>query len=255
MIYRFTLSTLLFFAAVASIHAQEVVDFEDVGSGLAAESFYNGSDEAGGFTSGSLSFNNSFNSTFGSWSGWSYSNRTDTTTPGFGNQYSAIVGSGASMSDTYGVVFGDSATITSSPGRTIESLAITNTTYAALSIRDGDAFAKQFGGDTGNDEDFFSIDIEGFDASGSSTGTLTFFLADYRFADNSQDFFIDDWTQFDVSSLGATQLGFTFASSDVGQFGINTPTYFAVDNIVVAVPEPSSSVLLLFLLPVLRRQR
>lgn len=247
---------LLAITPTASSHAQQVVDFEDVGAGLGTESFYNGSDGAGGFSSGPLFFNNDFNPDFGSWNGWSYSNRTDTTTPGFANQYSAIFGTGDDGSATYGVAFSDSATITAGSGRTIESFSITNTTYAALSIRDGDSFSKQFGGDTGNDEDFFSIDILGFDASGNATGSLTFFLADYRFADNSLDFIVDQWTSVDVSSLNANRLGFQFASSDVGQFGINTPTYFATDNVIVSVPEPSSvSILSLLLLPLLRRRR
>ena len=256
MNFRFAFSICLLFAvSMASSNAQQVVDFEDVGAGLGAEDFYNGSDDAGGFTSGPLFFNNTFDQTFGSWQGWSYSNRTDTTTPGFSNQYSSIVGAGDGGSATYAVAFGDTATITSSPGRTIDSFSITNTTFAALSIRDGDQFAKQFGGDTGDDPDFFSVDILGFDDSGNATGSLTFFLADFRFDDNSLDFILDDWVNVDVSSLGASRLGFSFASSDVGQFGINTPTYFAVDNVSVSVPEPSSTVLLLLLLPVLRRRK
>ncbi|QEG20952.1 DUF4465 domain-containing protein [Mariniblastus fucicola] len=230
--------------------AQSVVDLEDVGANLATESFYNGSDGAGGFQSGTLSFNNTYTPDAGfgdSWAGWSYSNQTDNTTPGFGNQYSAFTGIGDSNSATYAVAFngfaGSIPEILSVDGRTIEGFSITNTTYSALSMLNGDAFAKQFGGATGNDPDFFKIDILSLDATGSEIASLEFFLADYRFADNSLDYVLDDWTSVDVSSLNANRLGFRFDGSDVGMFGLNTPAYFAVDNIVVSVPEPSGAAL------------
>lgn len=240
---------VLFVVAVSGIpsvlDAQTLVDFEDVGAPLSSESFYNGSDGAGGFVSGTLGFNNTFTSSeFGdSWFGWSYSNTTDTSTPGFMNQYSAVFGSGDSGSATYGVAFngfeGSGPEIQSTDGRTIQSLSITNTTYAALSMRDGDSFAKKFGGDRGDDPDFYKIDILSLDGNGDEIGSVEFFLADYRFSDNDQDYIVDTWTAVDISELSATRLGFRFSGSDVGQFGLNTPAYFAVDNIVVAVPEPA----------------
>ena len=250
-------------APVSYSSAQTTVDFEDVGASLATESFYNGADGAGGFASGSLSFNNSYSPDTGfgeSWAGWSYSNRTDSTTPGFMNQYSAIFGLGDSGSATYGVAFngfsGSGPEILSTNGRTFDSLSITNTTYAALSMLEGDAFAKRFGGDSGNDPDFFKIDILALDANGDETDSLEFFLADYRFADNSLDYIIDEWTAVDVSSLNATRLGFRFSGSDVGSFGLNTPAYFAADNIVVAVPEPSAASIMLWgMLGLMARKR
>ena len=58
-------------------------------------------------------------------------------------------------------------------------------------------------------------------------------MADYRFSDNAQDYIIDEWTYIDLSQLGdADSLVFSLSSSDNGQFGMNTPAYFCVDNIV-----------------------
>src|SRR5690348_4925282 len=76
----------LFSGASPSAVAQ-TIDFEDLT--VAPQSFYNGSDGAGGFVSQTAFFNNNYDSQFGSWSGWSYSNQTDVTTAGFMNQYSA----------------------------------------------------------------------------------------------------------------------------------------------------------------------
>src|SRR5690606_3999585 len=114
----------------------------------------------------------------------------------------------------------------------VDGLYITNTTYTGLSMRDGDVFSKQFGGPTGDDPDFLRVDVEGFDQDGSSKGIVEFYLADYRFTDNSLDYIVDEWTWLDLSTLGTvTSLQFTLASSDVGSFGINTPTYFAFDEL------------------------
>src|SRR5437588_2507337 len=84
------------------------VDFED--KSLPPDSFYNGSDGAGGFTSRGAFFNNSYNATFAVWSGWSYSNINDTSPPAMPNldylkQYDAITGTGVGGSGIYGVAF------------------------------------------------------------------------------------------------------------------------------------------------------
>ena len=228
--------------------ASVVADFEDLQ--LPPESFYNGSDGAGGFTSRGAFFNNAFTDFGGgfvAWSGWSYSNITDNSTPGFGNQYSAITGVGGQGSGNYAVAFA------STPGKARielpasmfpESLLVTNTTYAYLSMLDGDQFAKQFGGETGDDPDYFLLTITGLDSTGGPAGSVDVYLADYRFEDNVRDYLLDAWTTVDLSTLhGATALSFGLDSTDVGQFGINTPVYFAIDNLVV-VPEPTTLILI-----------
>ncbi|GBF81966.1 DUF4465 domain-containing protein [Aphanothece sacrum] len=242
---KFSIFSILALGSVltATPTLAQVIDFEDLP--LAPESFYNGSDSAGGFTSQGAFFNNRFNSTFNSWSGWSYSNTTDTTTPGFTNQFSAITGGGFAGSSNYGVAFTfspGSSLINLPANTTIESMRITNTTYAALSMLNGDQFGKKFGGVSGNDPDFFLLTITGLNANNQTVGTVDFYLADYRFADNSQDYIVNQWEQVNLSSLqGATTLSFALTGSDVGAFGLNTPAYFAVDNLELkTVPEPSS---------------
>src|SRR5690554_4768429 len=89
--------------AVTTLKAQTTVDFEDLSLPAAVDTFYNGSDEAGGFTSGGVTFGNAYNTEWGSWSGFSYSNITDNTTAGFANQYSAIPGVGVNSSENYAV--------------------------------------------------------------------------------------------------------------------------------------------------------
>jgi hypothetical protein len=211
-------------------------DFEDLS--LAPNSHH----DNGAFTSRGAGFNNT-SSDFG-WSGFAYSNQTDATTAGFGNQHSAIVGGGAGGSANYGVAYYSSfdpiPTITLAPGTTVQSMSLTNTTYTYFSMRDGDAFAKKFGGASGNDADWLKLTITGLDASNASVGSIDFYLADFRFADNGEDYIVNTWTTVDLSSLSAARkLTFTMNSSDVGVFGVNTPTYVALDNLV-AVPEPAA---------------
>lgn len=258
--------------------ADSVVTFDDLS--LAPNSYWNGPDpdgtivdgpygpvNAGRFTSGGASFENRYDLTYGSWSGFAYSNTTDTTTPGYLNQFSAITGSGRGPgADNYGVAFGyadlepnlfdpnpfdpsDPAQLFGLPtiglptGSLIEGMYVTNTTYAALSMLTGDGFAKPFGGATGNDPDWFKLTAFGTDANGQALSSFVeFYLADFRFDDNSLDYILADWAYMDLSSLaGARSLHFNLSSSDVGDYGMNTPAYFAVDDIQIrAIPEPSS---------------
>ena len=77
--------------------------------------------------------------------------------------------------------------------------------------------------------------IRGIDVSGNYVNsTVEFYLADYRYADNSLDYLVDEWTWVDLSGLGAiAQLEFSLEGSDMGMFGLNTPAYFAMDNLTL----------------------
>jgi len=223
------------------LSAQTLVDFEEFN--LSPESPLNGSDGNGGFTSGDIFLPNDFNSEFMSWSGWAISNTTDVTTPGFTNGFSAIAGGGFDGSAHYAVNFGAQNNMIlqgNAAGQPVSGMYITNNTYAYLSMQDGDTFAKKFGGVTGDDPDFFRLTIKAFLNGNLSTDSVNFYLADYRFSNNSQDYIVDEWTWVNLSSLGdVDSLSFTLTSSDVGQFGMNTPAYFCVDNIFSTNPTTS----------------
>jgi len=188
----------------------------------------------------------------GSWAGYTYSDVNDATTPGFVNQY-AVYGDGLDYSDAgvhaVGYVDGFNGinpTITFGSAQTVNGFYANNTTYAALDMINGSGFSKKFGGASGNDEDWFMLTIEGKNAGGTSQGTVDFYLADYRFADNGQDYIVNDWAWVDLTSLegDVSSLTFSLSSSDTGGFGMNTPAYFAIDN-VDAIPEPGTIALML----------
>jgi hypothetical protein len=204
-----------------------------------------------GFVSGGVNFYHNDNGW--SWDGFVYSNMTDTTTGGVENQFSAYTGSGADGLANYAVSAlnldwsGNYDVIPTSinfinPCK-LSGAYFTNTTYAALTMLDGYFVSKKFGGSTGNDADWFLLTITGKDLAGSITGTVDFYLADYRFMDNADDYIVDSWEYVDLSRLGViASLEFSLSSSDTGDYGMNTPAYFAMDNLTI--PEPASIVLM-----------
>jgi hypothetical protein len=199
---------------------------------LNEDSFYNGSDGKGFFTSGGFNFKNSYNADWGVWSGFAASSVTDNQTPGWGNQYSAIPGEGALESTAYAVSYVSGYSEIEFESATVSGLYVTNSTYAYWSMKNGDDFSKKFGGETGNDPDWFKLTIAGISEIGDTIGTAEHYLADFRFENNQQDYILDSWKWIDLPSLGEiSALRFSLSSSDVGAWGMNTPAYFCVDQI------------------------
>lgn len=235
--------------AATSLKAQfTTVDFEDL-TLPTVDTFYNGADGAGQFTSNSTVFGNSFEDfgTYTVWSGFAYSNMTDNTIAGFGNQYSSFAGIGADNSQNY-AVYNSSDTLYLPGSSNFGNVSIVNTTYTGISMRDGDQFAKQFGSpldangdpDGTNGEDFFYVTVYGWNENDVLVDSSEIYLADYRSADANDHYILDQWTEFNLSSLdGSSYLTFGFASSDVGDWGINTPLYFAMDNLEYEAPDAS----------------
>ena len=255
---RFPICTLLAIALLGSFAQADIVGFE--GSTLYSQGssgrYYNGdlgnnTTNSQGWSNSGVHFSNSYTfdsqNNFSYWSGVSYSRVNAGNVSGYENQYASKPGPGSEGSEHYAILdnsFSGDAVVTFGAQVQLSSIDISNTAYTYFSMRDGDQFSKKFGGDSGNDADFFKLEIQGFRGS-ASTGTVEFFLADYRFENNSQDYIVDAWNRVNVSNLGAIDsLKFALSSSDNGQFGMNTPAYFAMDRIEFsAVPEPGSMAL------------
>ena len=230
---RFVLG-LAAFIFTLNLSAQRVADFENYN--LGPDEFLNGSDGLSLFESGNVSLRNTYDVGYDFWSGWAISSFTDTITPGFNNQYSAISGQGADNSTSYAISFA-SAPVTiglngSAAGGVVDGLWVNNSTYAYLSMKDGDSFAKKFGGETGDDQDYFLLSINKWLDDNLSSEEVLVYLADYRNIDNSNDYILKEWEWVDLSSLGnVDSLQLSLSSTDNGQFGMNTPAYFCIDNI------------------------
>lgn len=237
----FTLATL-------GLNSQTTADLQNLT--LSPSTYWNGStgtasvSTVGTFTSGNCVFPNSYNGSFGGYwsSGWSYSNMKDSTTAGSGNQYSVRSAVGYSNSTIYSVGQGGAKLKFNAlaVGKQMAGFYVNNSTYAYLSMKNGDSFAKKFGVvKTGtvitnptDAPDWFKLKVQKyFGGILSPNDSVTFYLADYRFTNNALDYIIKDWTYVDLTSLGnVDSLKFTLSSSDVGSFGMNTPNYFCLDN-------------------------
>jgi hypothetical protein len=209
----------------------DVIDFEKFE--LDETGYWNGSDGSGGVRLGNAFFPNVYNSQWQSWYGFSVSSVTDNETPGYINQYSSIEGSGDRGSGKYAVLYSFSSdTITFNVPAKVINISLSNSTYAYYSMLNGDDFNAKFGGESGDEPDYFSLIIEGIDESGNITGTAEISLADYRNLNGVPDFIGNAWTEIDLSAMGFLKhLVFAFDSSRKNEFGILTPTYVCIDNI------------------------
>lgn len=206
---------------------------------IQADTFLNGMDAAV-YQDGDAAFPSFFDTLFSYWaSGWAISSMTDGVTSGFANLYSAKPGSGVFESLNYAV--GQQNAIIHLTGaaasQPLRGVYLTNTTYTHNSMRDGDGFAKKFGGDSGNDPDYFKLKIQPYAQGQLFQDSVEFFLADFTFEDHDQDYIVNEWTWVDLSSLSANvpfgavdSLLFTLSSTDVGDWGINTPLFFCMDD-------------------------
>jgi hypothetical protein len=106
---------------------------------------------------------------------------------------------------------------------------VTNNTYAVLSMTRGDGFAQAH---SYENHHWFKLVIEGIAKDGSVTGTVEFFLSDFRTPTSPG--IITEWTKVDLRPLGeVTAIRFDVQGSDDNGYGLATPAYFCFDNLAV----------------------
>ena len=109
---------------------------------------------------------------------------------------------------------------------------VTNSPYPYYTNIDGNDFANGLT----NEGDWFKLIAHGVKADNSET-TAEFTLAEFKNGTLTQ---VTEWCWFDLTSLGSVkEVYFTMESTDVGQWGMNTPAYFCMDRFTVKNPVPS----------------
>lgn len=172
-----------------------------------------------------------------SWGGystgpWAFSTRIDTTeeTSDFSKHlYCARPGSGAEGTAVYAVGFNGAHLLNQSrkmPTQRIKGFYIANTTYAVNSMLFGDQIGKQF---SYNDKDTFVLKIYSF-AENVLVDSSLVYLADFR-TPNSMGI-LKTWKFVEFTEY-FDSLNFQLYSSDNGQWGMNTPAFFALDGVVL----------------------
>ena len=215
--------------------------FDDVA--LGANGYWQGESGDNEMFSGGWIFTNYYMPEYMFWGGFTASNHTDLNQSGLSAQYTAATGVGYDGTTQYGVAYcmGVQTDVYASDGQahTVTGCYVTNNLWAYQNMHDGDATATPFGGTTGNDPDWFKLTATGKNANGQTIGTAEFYLADYRFANNDEDYIINTWEWFDLTSLGAVHtISFSLSSSKNNSGGMITPAYFCLENFNGEAPLP-----------------
>ena len=234
---------LLFACFATASRAQIVIGFESLNP--APNSAYTSTAGAPFQVSG-VYFNHVHD--FGYWiEGFSYTNKYDSTDGTFSNLYGVVPYHGRSQSAVYTVGQTRGVVTLTAPQSTVNGFYVTNTTFASKTIRYGSQYSRKFGDTTGTGSgttiaqgqypDYFKLIVHGWKSGLQKPDSAVFFLADYR---TSSDVIVGDWQFMNTSSLGAVDsLIFTLRSTDNGQFGMNTPGFFAIDDVQVTLPNPA----------------
>ena len=227
---------LCFLLPCLSIHAaQTVVSFDALLSGS------NQHVEDASVSVEAATFRNTTYESWGSlyWAGFAFSTVSNTTANSFTNQYAAA----QALPRAYAVGYHDyyqqiapeiALDIPAAP----KSILVNNTTYTALTIRNGDGygFSQPFDAD-----DAFILTLTARNIEGTVIAVTNHYLADFR---DGKSFIQTNWTKFDLSWMPPTvsTLRATLTTTDVGAYGPNTPTYVALADLAYAYAELDSGI-------------
>jgi len=240
-------TSLLILAATVVAQAQTADGFESFT--LAPNSAFSPSANAT-FQTNNAIFSYKWSSQFSFWSGgFAYTNMQDSINGTFTNLYGVRALKGYSNTANYAVGQDRAVIRLKAPYDKVEGFYITNTTYACKVVKSGNAFSRKFGDTTGTKSgttipqgsypDFFKVTAKGYKNGTLKNDSAVFYLANYTFTNNTQDYVVDTWQWFNTSSLGSVDsIKFFMYSSDVGSFGINTPLFFAMDDFTCSAPNP-----------------
>jgi hypothetical protein len=85
------------------------------------------------------------------------------------------------------------------------------------------------------EKDTLTLIISGINEFKEETNHLIYYLA----INGTKN---DRWIKVPLTSLGKTRgLSFRMTSTDIGQFGVNTPLYFALDSLTVSTEHPTNT--------------
>jgi hypothetical protein len=234
------LATLFSMASLkAQISLVEFIGFEELKSVIPSGEVWNGSNGQRQYSAPDSLFQAELSMNIGwdtSWGGywknqWAFSRKNITTVEpsDFSKHlYAAKAGKGAEeQGEVYAIGSQNAFFLNPDPIKQyVDGFYITNTTFAYNSMAFGDNFAKKF---TANDS--FILNISMF-LNGALKQTKQVVLADFRSSDTSKHFLLDTWQRVGLTAT-TDSIHFELQSSDVGDNGINTPLYFALDKIAV----------------------
>lgn len=184
-----------------------------------------------GYETDKLTFEHFYNEEFGYWGGFALTRKFDTDAANglFENQYavynaSASEGDGAliyyydSYNEPCDIVLKDATMLTS------VRLNLTTYTYASITDEDINSYARTFA-----DGDYLKVVFTAMSAD-EALDSVECYVVDYR---DGKRFVATNWDIYDLRSLGKgyDAVRVTIETTDVGEYGANTPLYIALDEL------------------------
>ena len=213
----------------------EVVDVKPTPK---CESFENftPSDYSYGYESDTFKFNYFYNEEYAYWGGFACSNVKDSDPANglYANQF-AVFNEMAASGNKFLLYYYDSYNepcdiIIKQDGVSLSDVKLNLTTYTYASITNEkiNDFARKF-----EDGDYLKVVFTGLNGDGV-TGVVECYVADFR--DGKREM-ATNWQQFSLANLGAdyTRVRLTIETSDVGEWGANTPLYICLDDLAYFV--------------------
>lgn len=176
-----------------------------------------------------------YNDEYNYWGGFALSKvyDRDATNGKYENQY-AVYNTEAASGDNFLLYYYDSYSdpcymVFIKQSALLHSVKLNLTTYVYASITDEaiNDFARKF-----EDGDYLKVVFSALDKLEKPTGeSVECYVVDYR---DGKRFVADNWNEF---SLGFTadRVRITIETSDVGEYGANTPLYIAIDDLVYSL--------------------
>ena len=173
---------------------------------------------------------------FESWGGFAFSTVSNTTDGSWLNQYAAARAHSNAYAVGYDGGWDPPPEIAFDLPAAPKSARVNNTTYAALSIRNGYGPARAF-----TNGDFFVLTLTARNAEGAVVATTNHYLADFR---DGKTFIQTNWSTLDLSWMPpeVVSLVGTVTTTDVGALGPNTPTYFALADFTYAYSDGADGI-------------
>ena len=190
------------------------------------------SDYSYGYQNDHLEFEYFYNEEYAYWGGFAQSRVKDADAANglFANQY-AVYNEAAASGESFLVFYYDSYNepcdiVVKQQGVSLRDVMLNLTTYTYASITDEaiNDFARAF-----VDGDYLKVVFTGMRGN-EATGVVECYVVDYR--DGKREM-TTEWTTFSLANLGKgyDRVSVTIETTDVGEWGANTPLYIAMDNL------------------------
>ena len=189
-----------------------------------------------GYQNDHLEFEYFYNEEYAYWGGFAQSRVKDADAANglFANQY-AVYNEAAASGDSFLIYYYDSYNepcdiVVKQQGVSLRDVMLNLTTYTYASITNEaiNDFARVF-----VDGDYLKVVFTGMRGN-EATGVVECYVVDYR--DGKREM-TTEWTKFSLANLGEgyDRVSVTIETTDVGEWGANTPLYIAMDNLSYSV--------------------